>query len=924
MQDLPPCPSIADIKKEYKFIKSNSNVLTWFNSLSLEEKIKTISIYNSNLSFWVNKMYQQTIQSSSNQFLLKFNNNYPQIKYIEAFDVIYNANAVHNEYDDALLNEIRFVSIREKNDTLTLSHTLLSDKDTLQKYFMFFSQGKAFTQQQQDDYYINVNEIVTTSTTNNNTSNAHIQGYSVFNFPEWFNAMKCASLGEIVIAYMEMEINIKYFFSKHKGMKYKGGKYDEIVNLNNDYDDLFRKINVINRNIIKHDIDIANNIQLSDVVKDATEKYKIIFQNRIKKQNLERFCLAGYGVNTGEFYVTNSVSCSFDCDRLINEYYNKLIYHYNVECFVYELAFATFDKINDRKLEMLIEESLFAKLVSYYEDMECKELIHEFESESVAKKKGKKKKKKKHKKHNNEDVSGGGVNNEGDKCVNNNNNSHTINNNSNVININSTSDNENDSININVNVNQPLITTVNTQSNIEHNKDAPLSTGETAIETTTQNEIIETETDIQFIQSIPSTSTITETPKEYNIITTDSTQQIPKDTNTTPPSSETEPPLSDTDNPNQNSPSPPSKTPLPPSLNTNYITALIKNFPNIPTSLISTLTMPIKEIKTLRQLYFNSFNFKPISKINKILPPSKLTHKLHNTILTKTTKLLSHLSQTKQTKFCCLLFLINHLHKHFANNSFQIQIYGSNSTGLLTAQSDIDISINIDNTTKTNSMLIWELYLYLKLLNICSTLTPLTTASVPILKIELHSNKVIPEIDNEIIHFDITFNIHNVKASIDYTRSKLKKHFQIKPLFIIIKHLLIKHKLSKTYEGGISSHVLFLMLTAFINGIIKYEDKPTNNDLGEHLMKFLLFYGKQFQYCNTTIDVTKTHPFILNTTYSSVPICVDPITKANASKGAYNYMKVKQLFQQTYSYLISLQDNTNEKVSDVVLKVFGI
>ena len=909
MQDLPPCPSIADIKKEYKFIKSNSNVLTWFNGLSIEEKIKTISIYNSNLSFWVNKMYQQTIQSSSNQFLLKFNNNYPQIKYIEAFDVIYNANAVHNEYDDALLNEIRFVSIREKNDTLTLSHTLLSDKETLQKYFMFFSQGKAFTQQQQDDYYINVNEIVTST----NSTNAHVQGYSVFNFPEWFNAMKCVSLGEIVIAYMEMEINIKYFFSKHKGMKYKGGKYDEIVNLNNDYDDLFRKINVINRNIIKHDIDIANNIQLSDVVKDATEKYKIIFQNRIKKQNLERFCLAGYGVNTGEFYVTtNSVSCSFDCDRLVNEYYNKLIYHYNVECFVYELAFASFDKINERKLEMLIEESLFTKLVSYYEDMECKELINEFESESVAKKKGKKKKKKKHKKHNNED--GGVVNNEGDKCINNNNNNSLINNNCNndiIININSTSDNENENDSISININQPLII-VNSQSNIEHNKDAPLSTGE--IETTTEHETQnETENDIPFIQSIPSTSTVTETPKE---------------TNPTPPSTETEPPLSDTEppfttNPNQNSPSPPSKTPLLPSLNTNYITALIKNFPNIPTSLISTLTMPIKEIKTLRQLYFNSFNFKPLSKINKILPPSKLSHKLHNTILTKTTKLLSHLSQTKQTKFCCLLFLINHLHKHFANNSFQIQIYGSNSTGLLTAQSDIDISINIDNTTKTNSMLIWELYLYLKLLNVCSTLMPLTTASVPILKIELHSNKVIPEIDNEIIHFDITFNIHNVKASIDYTRAKLKKHFQIKPLFIIIKHLLIKHKLSKTYEGGISSHVLFLMLTAFINGIIKYEDKPTTNDLGEHLMKFLLFYGEQFQYCNTTIDVTKTHPFILNTTYSNVPICVDPITKANASKGAYNYMKVKQLFQQTYSCLVSLQD-TNEKISDVVLKVFGI
>ena len=889
MQDLPPCPSIADIKKEYKFIKSNSNVFTWFNSLNLEEKIKTISIYNSNLSFWVNKMYQQTIQSSSNQFLLKFNNNYPQIKYIDAFDVIYNANAVHNEYDDALLNEIRFVSIREKNDTITLSHALLSDKETLQKYFMHFSQGKAFTQQQ-DDY---VNDVV--------SKNAHGQGYSVFNFPEWFNAMKCASLGEIVIAYMEMEINIKYFFNKHKGMKHKGCKFDEIVNLNNDYDDLFRKINVINRNIIKHDIDIANNIQLRDVVKEATEKYKIIFQNRIKKQNLERFYLAGCGVNSGEFYVSNLVSCNFDNERLYNEYYSKLIYHYNVECFVYELAFASFDKINERKLEMFIEESLFAKLVSYYEEMECNELINEFESENVAKKKTKKKKKKKHKKQNNNNNNDNNVvHNEIDKCINNN--------------INNDNDNINNSL-----------STLHLQSNIEHNKDAPLSTGETEIEI---------ETDIPFIQSIPSTSNVAETPKEYNVIT--ESTQIPKEniTSSSSSSSETEPPLSYNEppftNPNQNSPSPPSKTQLPPPINNNYITALIKNFPNIPTSLISSLTMPIKEIKALRQLYFNSFNFKPLCKIDKILTPQKLTHKLHNCILTKTNKLLSQISQTKQTKFCCLLFLINHLHKHFANNSFQIQIYGSNSTGLLTSQSDIDISINIDSTSKTNSMLIWELYLYLKMLNVCSTLVPLTTASVPILKIELHSNKVIPEIDNEIIYFDITFNIHNVKESVDFTRAKLKKHFQMKPLFIILKHLLIKHNLSKTYEGGISSYVLFLMLTAFINGIIKYEDKPNNNnneqhviDLGEHLMKFLLFYGEQFQFCNTTIDVTKTHPFMLNASFSNVPICVDPITKANASKGAYNYMKVKQLFQQTYSYLVSLQD-TNEKISDVVLKVFGI
>ena len=172
------------------------------------------------------------------------------------------------------------------------------------------------------------------------------------------------------------------------------------------------------------------------------------------------------------------------------------------------------------------------------------------------------------------------------------------------------------------------------------------------------------------------------------------------------------------------------------------------------------------------------------------------------------------------------------------------------------------------------------------------------------------------ELENKIeTKIDLTFNLKNIKVIINYYNQTLKRYPQIKPLTLLIKNLVKKNNLASVFDGGFSSHSIFIMVTASIRVLLK---NKSSLNLGALLNLFLHFYGKIFNYSNTTIDLmNKSNPFIIMQEYSKVPVFIDPITKINVSKSSFLHDKLKQLFSDTYDKLIQGEQNLNKTFEDI-------
>ena len=152
---------------------------------------------------------------------------------------------------------------------------------------------------------------------------------------------------------------------------------------------------------------------------------------------------------------------------------------------------------------------------------------------------------------------------------------------------------------------------------------------------------------------------------------------------------------------------------------------------------------------------------------------------------------------------------------------------------------------------------------------------------------------------------DLTFNLNNTKNTINFYNSTLKKYRQIKPLTLLIKNLIKKNKLASVFDGGFSSHSIFIMVTANVRVLLK---NKSSLNLGDLLNGFLHFYGKVFNY---------TNPYIITQEFANVPVFVDPITKTNVSKSSYLHQQLKKLFSDTYDRLVQGEDNLNKTFEDI-------
>lgn len=85
---------------------------------------------------------------------------------------------------------------------------------------------------------------------------------------------------------------------------------------------------------------------------------------------------------------------------------------------------------------------------------------------------------------------------------------------------------------------------------------------------------------------------------------------------------------------------------------------------------------------------------------------------------------------------------------------------------------------------------------------------------------------------------------HNGIQIVNYIQSHIKNIPQIVDLFFIIKSLTFNYKLHDPKNGGIRTYAIIIMILSFFQRV----DTTKIYNLGQLLMRFLYFFGYEYQY----------------------------------------------------------------------------
>jgi non-canonical poly(A) RNA polymerase PAPD5/7 len=167
---------------------------------------------------------------------------------------------------------------------------------------------------------------------------------------------------------------------------------------------------------------------------------------------------------------------------------------------------------------------------------------------------------------------------------------------------------------------------------------------------------------------------------------------------------------------------------------------------------------------------------------------------------------------------------------------------------------------------------------------------------------------------------DISFNRTNGIYCVKLVKHLLKKYPELKPLLIVLKCFLKSRQLNESYHGGVSSFLLTMMTTSYLQRKYKLGNGATEKmDLGKHLIDFFEFYGVNFNYEEVGISIREEGFYFPKRNRGwegyddrsryklSVENPQDPEIDIGGS--AYNIRKVQRAFQHAYDTLIYNNSN---------------
>jgi DNA polymerase sigma len=114
----------------------------------------------------------------------------------------------------------------------------------------------------------------------------------------------------------------------------------------------------------------------------------------------------------------------------------------------------------------------------------------------------------------------------------------------------------------------------------------------------------------------------------------------------------------------------------------------------------------------------------------------------------------------------------------------------------------------------------------------------------------------------KIIKIDLTFgNIDITTKQVDYVRLNTLKYPELIPITKILKNLFRKKNLNISFNGGLSSYSLFLIILAFVK---IHRINNTYINLAKLLFDLLMYYGNYYDFKTSLIDVNLDKYIILN------------------------------------------------------------
>ena len=915
--------SKKEINNILKYSSSKINILTWLFEMEYEERIKTFSLVNYDICLIIIKMYDKFNTSNKIKFKINLRDKKPIINHKDFTSDYFALSDNYKFIQKLLLENLRFYKIYKTNDSVTLSSELIMNPQLFCEVFDKLSNNNFLNEL--CPVVLDAKQGVYTSVS-----------------PKWIEENEYYNISQIIIGYFENLLNIKYTLSKRK-------KND----INDVFKTFFNKKNVVLDliNQSDHTESLFNMIDLKKIISDVVND-KILINDEERRMASKKFM-------TGIYKPFKMFEPPVECTQNNIFYKYKELLMEKSESMLNNLIFFPFE--GESSIDRHIKERIFDALYSYAEKKRIENLLIEISEDGFLtnnninnNKKNKKKKKKKKKNENEKDkhnlieenknnvdidinnenmlnelniiINENGKNklneiitretndiNEQNIKVKDNNSDNNINtiskssyNKDFIININENLENRNNIINDinegknkNIIINNINIINISSKKNNIQNKEKESDN----INEIGKKDILENKNYNNININITSDEEEEKEEKKEN----EKKEEIKNDNNIVS--------------------------------NINIKSKPKRKRKKKPKKKIYKLTP--EELNNIQSNFYNENNFfikKSLSKVSNSVSPIKLSNKnstkdknerLHNLILDFEKKIYKKILSLHEIKYNSLVLLCQKIKDHF-KCGLSVFIYGSYSTGLELEESDIDISVelipnnyannniinNNNNNNKINNLnqknipeLINELYEYLLNFPEFKNLFPIVNTKIPILKM-----KIVQE-NNVETKIDLTFNLKNTNTTINYYNITLKRYPQIRPLTLLMKYLIKKNKLASVFDGGFSSHSIFIMVASNIRVLLK---NKSSLNLGDLLNGFLHFYGKVFNFTNTTIDLmNKNNPYIINQELSKVPIFIDPISKVNVSKSSFLHGQLKKLFSDTYDKLVQGEDNLNKTFEDI-------
>ena len=335
---------------------------------------------------------------------------------------------------------------------------------------------------------------------------------------------------------------------------------------------------------------------------------------------------------------------------------------------------------------------------------------------------------------------------------------------------------------------------------------------------------------------------------------------------------------------------------------------------------------------------YNNNQSNSLQMFNSFVPSEKYFESLNqelNNYLSVTNFNISNLKNLQEQN---LTKIENFIQSNLSDNyDIKFGHYGSFFTNLNIEGSDLDILIYYKKKKEENDFLKDILNLLQSFNPNFYTITPILTASVPVIKLtidikeeikdlKLKNKSYLDEDDLTKIKIDLTFTesekeFQSSKDTVDYIKNSVVEYPQIKSMLQILKRYFKIMGMNKSYTGGLCSYSLFLLVLSFCK-CNKQCLSPTK------LLYYFMENFTYFDYCNYCIDVKSDNCYILkdkekgdlnieksvseenssfDTNYDLYEkeeiFIIDPISNMNVSKSSFRVDEIILTFRKGFNLL---------------------